>query len=402
MNKTGNSRWLFIALLSAGHFFSDFYNTFLPALLPAVTANLALSLTATGSLIMVYSLTSSILQPVLGYYIDKHGWTWLILLTIPASALFICLAGLVTTYWQLFACITLAGLASSLFHPLGSAMLNRATNAGNKGIAMALFIGGGNIGVAVAPAFVLYFLYRFGTEQLLWLALPGALLGLACYFGHVHQIPVRSLPQERTTNSPKTAAWYRSSNLLKLNVVMGLRSWPQAAIPNFLILWLTQQGQPTALAGGMLTVFLLGGALGSIGGGYVGDRYGRKNCIIASLLLCIPSLYFFLTAPVVIPTTYVLLGLSGAALQGTLPSSIIWAQEMLPSNAAMASGMMLGLAFGLGGLGAAVTGALADSIGLQAALLWTLPPLALASIITHFIPDANSCSPVTQQVSSNK
>lgn len=388
MNKTGYSNWLLITLLSAGHFFSDFYNTFLPALLPAAAAKLGLSLTATGSLIMIYSFTSSILQPLLGYYIDKYGWTWLILCTVPASALFICLAGMVVSYWQLFACITLAGLASSLFHPLGSAMLNKTTDISNKGMSMALFIGGGNLGVAIAPAFVLFYLFRFGTDQLLWLAIPGILLGLACYLGGVHRIPVsRSLTAQAQTAST-IPPWYRSGNLLKLNIVMGLRSWPQAAIPNFLVLWLAQQGQLTALAGGMLTAFLLGGALGSIGGGYVGERFGRKNCIIVSLLLCIPALYFFLTTNSITPTTYILLGLSGAALQGTLPSSIIWAQEMLPANAAMASGMMLGLSFGLGGLGAAVTGALADYIGLQAALLWALPPpLALAVLITYLIPD---------------
>ncbi len=402
MSKAGTSSWLLIALLSIGHFFSDFYNTFLPALLPAASANLGLSLTATGSLIMVYSLTSSILQPLLGYYMDKHGWTWLILCTIPASALFICLAGMVTNYWQLFTCITLAGLASSLFHPLGSAMLNKATTGCNKGISMALFIGGGNLGVAIAPAFVLYYLYRFGTDQLLWLSIPGIALGFACYLGKVHQIPISRTSTEQAQLSGHAIPWYRSGNLLKLNIVMGLRSWPQAALPNFLVLWLAQQGHATALAGGMLTVFLLGGALGSIGGGYVGDRFGRKSCIILSLMLCIPALYFFLTAHEITPTTYILLGLSGAALQGTLPSSIIWAQEMLPANAAMASGMMLGLSFGLGGLGAAVTGALADYIGLQAALLWSLPALALAAFITYLIPDTKGCYPAPPSIQTNK
>lgn len=384
MTMVSYKSWLTIALLTTGHFFSDFYNTFLPVLLPAATINLGLSLTATGSLIMVYSFTSSILQPILGYYIDKYGWTWLILLTVPASALFICLAGMATSFWQLLICIMLAGLASSLFHPLGSAMLNKASGEKTKGTAMALFIGGGNLGVSIAPIAVLTYILYFGIDQLLWLAVPGVILGLAYYFAGVHHIPVKQVIASSSVPAPP---WYKSIDLLKLNLVMGLRSWPQAAIPNFLVLWLVGQGHASSLAGGMLTIFLLGGALGSVGGGYVGDRVGRKFCIILSLVLCIPALYLFLTATDITLLTYVMLFVSGAALQGTLPSSIVWAQELLPANAAMASGMMLGLSFGLGGLGAAVTGAMADVTGLQTALLWSLAPLVIAIGVAWSIPE---------------
>jgi FSR family fosmidomycin resistance protein-like MFS transporter len=140
----------------------------------------------------------------------------------------------------------------------------------------------------------------------------------------------------------------------------------------------------------MLTVFLAGGAIGSVFGGYVGDKQGRKRCIAGALVLCIPTLYVFLMSHEVTMMTWIALGVSGAALQGTLPSSIVWAQDMLPANAAMASGMMLGLSFGLGGLGAAVTGAIADSIGLEQALLWMIAPLLLGLAITISIPEKNT------------
>ena len=382
VTKNRYQNWLIIALLSAGHFLSDFYNTFLPALLPTATASLGLSLTGAGSLVMIFSFTASILQPILGYFIDKHGWSWLIIWTIPVSGLFICLAGMATSVWQLTVCVTLSGLSLSLFHPLGSAMLGKAADEQNKNMAMSLFIGGGNIGVAIAPAIVLAFLFYIGSNYLLWLAVPGIAIGLAFYLTGVHKIPLT----KTASQAAPTTAWYKSVSMLKLNLVMGIRSWPQAAIPNFLALWLVSQGHSVAMAGGLLTAFLAGGAVGSIGGGFLSNRIGRKASIILALTVTIPLLYCFLNAPSMTVSSYVLLFAGGAALQGTLPVSIVWAQEMLPANAAMASGMMLGLSFGLGGLGAALTGLMADFTGLHTALLWSLAPLLAGILITWSIP----------------
>lgn len=374
----------YVWLLTAGHFLSDFYVNFLPALLPVVMASLGLSLTASGILVMINSFTA-ILQPWFGYYIDKHGCTWLILLTMPLSAVFICVAGLAPTFGTLFICILIAGLGGSIFHPLGSSLMGKVTTDENKGLSMSIFIGGGNIGVTIAPAVVIFLILNFGVSSLLWLILPSLLLPLAYYFYGVHRIALSSPPSANFTPVPGPA-WYKSANLLKLNSVMGLRSWPQVALPTFLPLWLAQQNGSPALAGGMLTVFLGGGALGSVMGGYVGDRVGRKNCIMGALFIALIAIYLLLTNELGI-ITWIMLGISGAALQSALPSSIIWAQDMLPNNTAMASGMMLGMSFGLGGLGAALTAALGDIIGLQPALLWTLLPLLIAIPLTYIIPE---------------
>lgn len=382
--QTSKNQSPYVWLLTAGHFLSDFYVSFLPALLPVVIASLGLSLTAGGILVMINSFTA-ILQPLFGYYIDKHGYTWLVLLTMPISAVFICLAGLAPTFGTLFICILMAGLGGSLFHPLGSSLMGKVTTAESKGLSMSIFIGGGNIGVAIAPAVVIFFILTFGVASLLWLIVPSLFLTLAYYCYGVHRIPLSS---PRSLNLPHAPgpAWYKSANLLKLNIVMGLRSWPQVALPTFLPLWLAQQNHSPALAGGMLTVLLFGGALGSIVGGYVGDKVGRKNCIMGCLSIGFIAMYLLLTNELGI-ITWIMLGITGAALQGALPSSIVWAQDMLPDNAAMASGMMLGMSFGLGGLGAALTAALGDRIGLQPALLWTLLPLIVAIPLTYIIPE---------------
>lgn len=381
--QTSKHESMYVWLLTAGHFLSDFYVSFLPVLLPVVMTSLGLSLTAGGILVMVNSFTA-ILQPLFGYYMDKHGYTWLVLLTMPISAVFICLAGLTPTFGTLFICILMAGLGGSLFHPLGSSLIGKITSVESKGLSMSIFIGGGNIGVAIAPAVVLFLILNFGVVSLLWLILPSLFLTVAYYLYGIHRIPLSS--PATNCSSASGPAWYKSTNLLKLNIVMGLRSWPQVALPTFLPLWLTQQNHSPALAGGMLTMFLAGGALGSIIGGYVGDKTGRKNCIMGALFIGLLAMYLLLTNELGI-LTWIMLGISGAALQGALPSSIVWAQDMLPDNAAMASGMMLGMSYGLGGLGAALTAALGDTIGLQPALLWSLLPLLIAIPLTYVIPE---------------
>lgn len=373
----------YVTLITAAHFLSDFYNNFLPPLLPIVIANLNISLTTSGLLVMIYSFTSSILQPLWGYFIDRGGYSWLILVTVPISALFICLSGSVANQYLLFFYVAVAGLGSSLFHPLGSSFIDKVASPGTKGISLSVFIGGGNFGFALAPAFLVYFLMQQGLNHLLWLALPSVLFAFISYVYRLHHF---QLATPRTMSHPESKAWYRCGNIIKLNVVMGLRSWAQVALGTLIPVWYASQGHSPYIAGMMLTAYLLSGAIGGFIGGYLGDRWGRKTCIIGSLLIGVPAVFIFCQSTQITALTWISLCLSGGALQAALPSSIVWAQDMLPANAAMASGMMLGLAFGLGGVGTALTGALADHIGLGPALLWTVLPLAVSIPIALTIP----------------
>lgn len=385
MPNTLDKPWSYrVFLLTSGHFLSDFYSNFLPALLPFVLSTLGLSLTSGGLLVMIHAFMSSVLQPIFGYYVDKSGYTWLMLLTLPASAIFISVAGLADNYAVLFLFVSLSGLGSSLFHPLASSLVSKVTMPQSKGIAMAVFIGGGNFGYALAPAAVIFILVNYGASFLPWLIIPGLLLTVLFYINDLHSITASR--NTRFTNM-QAPAWYKSASLLKLNFVMGLKSWSQVALPTFLPVWMAQQGHAPTVAGSMLTVYLAAGAVGSLFGGYVGDKLGRKKAIIGSLAVCLPAMYYLIAVDQLTPLTWVALAVSGGALQGTIPSSVVWAQDMLPENAAMASGMMMGLSFGLGGLGTALTGAAADTIGLKAAMLWTLLPLAAAIPLACWIPE---------------
>lgn len=380
-----------LGLLTAGHFLSDFYVNFLPVLLPLLITRLHLSLTTSGMVVMIFSLASNIVQPLFGYYVDKTGQTRLVLavFTVGGAAALLGFAGNLTITIFL---LILTGLSSALFHPLGSALVAAVTAPPQRNLAMSIFIGTGNFGFALAPMAVVYFMLHYGDAALPWLIIPGLVLTTA-YFaaGLHHAMPVTTHDSDLTAHDH----WYESRDLLLLNLVMALRSWAQVAVPMYLPVLLAAAGQPATLAGTMITVFLLGGAIGGLAGGYAGDRWGKKRCIFCALALCVPVLHVFLKQSNITWLSWLTLFISGGALQATLPSSIVWAQEIIPRHAAMASGMMLGLAFGLGGLGTAVTGAMADHLGLLAALQFTVLPVALAAALVVFVrPTTVAASPV--------
>jgi len=339
---------------------------------------------------MVYSISSSMTQPAFGYMVDKTRSYWWILISLPGSALFIALSALAPDKIYVFVCVGLAGLASALFHPIASGLIGRVIPAEKRGLAMSLFIGGGNFGFAISPAIVIYILTVSSPIQLVWLIIPGFVVSLIYYILNVHKIDSstdhsnsEAAHTNRETVIPVIQDW---KPILNLNLIMGLRSWMQFAILTLLPIWMIQRGVSPIISGSLLTLFLACGATGSLLGGWFGDRLGHKPLVIGVLITCLPMLYVFISGTEINALTWISLAYCGFALQGTMPSSVVWAQEIMPGKAAMASGMMLGLSSGLGGLGTALTAALADIIGLQSALLWSLIPYGLAIPIAFLIP----------------
>jgi len=385
--KKNNLRhsWYAVTLLTTGHFFSDFYANFLPALLPIIMPKLGLSLTMSGLLVMILSFTSNVLQPFFGYIMDKKNLNWLLLFTVPGSAIFICLTGLADTKIALFALVTLSGLALSIFHPLGSSLVSNVASISKLGLSISIFVAGGNLGFALSPVIIVYFTENYGLSALPLLIIPSLILAIALYQSGLSKPRLRSVTP--SANSSNLTNISEQIDLIKLNLAMGLRAWTHVSVTTFLPVLLVSRGHSATFAGVMLTIFLIGAAIGGLYGGYLSDKLGCKKVITASLALGILPTYIFLSNIEITGWTWIVLFFCGAGLQGSAPSSLVWAQKLLPNNAGMASGMMLGLSFGLGGIGAAITGALADSITLATSLLLTTLPLALAAFITVTIPE---------------
>ena len=387
-----------VVLLACGHLTNDFYCNFLPVLLPIIMPKLDLSLTLSGLLVMVMSIASNMMQPVFGYLMDRHRMSWLLVPVLPFGAICICTIGFISTKVMLFIVIALTGLSVSAYHPLGSSLVAKVARAGKAGIAMSLYVAGGNIGFAFAPVVIVAFTEAWPLESLPWLILPSLVImaffaasGLS-HFSTVQKTAGDRLPLRKMLANP---------SVVRLNVAMGLRCWTHVAVSTFLPLLLVRAGYSPLVSGTLLTLFLGGCALGGISGGALGDRFGHKRIILGALALAIfPTAYFFTHAGTE-PAALVALFLSGAFLIASQPSSIVWAQRAMPGSAGMASGMMMGampgsagmasgmmmgLSFGLGSIGAAITAALADQIGLDTALLLTTVPLLLSVFVAAATP----------------
>lgn len=253
---------------------------------------------------------------------------------------------------------------------------------------MSLYVAGGNVGFACAPLIIVSFTQSYPLEYLPILMIPGFIM--AIFYSRSSLAHETTVPDQLIQTAQKLPlhSLLAQRSVLSLNLSMSFRAWAHTAVATFLPLLLIQQGYSAMAAGGMLTIFLVGAAIGGLIGGYLGDRMGHKRLIVFSLLLgLVPTGYFFLhlTSD---PLTLAALFLCGASLQAPQPSSLIWAQQLLPNNAGMASGMMMGLAFGFGSAGTALTAALADFIGLAAALLLILPPMLCAAITAIYTPFA--------------
>lgn len=374
--------------LSMGHCLCDFYNNFLPALLPVIMLKLDMTLTMCGLLVMVLSITANIIQPAIGYAIDKHDASRLLLAAVPLCGLFICFAGYAPNKPVLFLLCALLGVTVAAIHPLGTSLLGKVAPVKNMGRSMACYIVGGNIGFAAAPVAVMAFLEYYTLEDMPILAIPGLLLGIYYYTSGIYTLPTANA---KAGNSPDAGnsgfiSILKNKAVVKLNIAMGFRCWTHVAFTTFLPVHLVSLGHSHLTSGTLLSIFLMGSAAGGLCGGELGDRFQHKRLMFISLALAALPIYYFFQQPDLGWDNYAALFLAGAFLQAPQPSSIVWTGRLMPQYIGVASGMMMGFVFGIGSMGAAVTAAIGDIIGLNTAMLLSIIPTLIASVLTILTP----------------
>lgn len=375
-----------IFYLCAGHYTVDYYNNFLPVLLPFIMAKLDMSLTMCGILVMVLAFVASSIQPFVGYFTDKHDSSPWLLAAIPVSGISICLAGLASNKATLFLLCILLGITVAFVHPVGSALLGKVGSISNMGRIMSLYVVGGNFGAAVAPATVMFLLDRYGLDVLPWLSIPAVILGILFYFSRLYKLPSANAKKASKGESISIVKIFANPSVAMLNAAMGLRCCTHVSVSTFLPMLMLSHGASNVVSGSMLTVFLMGTAAGGLIGGELGDRFGHKRLMTASLALtALPTVLFFIYPNSGIMST-LLLFLGGFFVQAPQPSSIVWTGRLMPQYIGVASGMMMGLCFGIGSIGAAVTAALGDYIGLETAMFLSVVPVIVATLLVIFTP----------------
>jgi len=366
-----------------GHMWVDASQGILPVALVKLKEAFTLSYFQVGAVTAVLNFTSSVIQPLFGYVADRYRLGWFVPWGIVWTALSMGLLGWAPSYALILLLVGFAGLGTAAFHP--RAMMAVSLVSGNrKGLGTAVFVTGGNLGFALGPVVGSFLVLGFGLHATLGLVAPGLVLALAILL-YPADFLKRESPSRRAAAQalPAEATSTPWVSLILVCLVVTLRSWVYISFITYLPMFLQGQGVEIQKASLMLTVFLAGGAAAGLYGGHLSDRIGRIKVIIVSMLLY--PLFMSMAILSEEPWLWVLIGASGAALLASFSVTIVLAQELLPRNLGLASGLILGLGFGTGGLGVAVSGLIADSVGLYKAI-WILALVpSLGSVLAAFI-----------------
>jgi len=338
----------------------------LPAIYPILKNNYALSFAQIGALTFTFQFTASLLQPLVGLYIDRRPKPYSLAVGMGFTLAGLVLLALAHNYAVLLLAAALVGTGSSVFHPESSRVARMAAG-GRHGLAQSLFQVGGNLGSAIGPLLAAFVVLRHGQTSVAWFSLA-ALLGilLLTNVGHwyKHHGLARLRPHAR--HGPAPVARSRREIVLVIGVLVALifsKFFYMASMTSYYTFYLISRfGVSVQSAQLHLFVFLGAVAAGTLAGGPIGDRVGRQRVIWASILgvlpftLLLPHANLFWTGVLSVPIGFI--------LASAFPAIVVYAQELLPARVGTVAGLFFGLAFGLGGIGAAVLGALADASGI--------------------------------------
>jgi len=351
------------AYLALGHFVTDLYPAFLPPLLPLLIDRFQISFTSASLLAAVLTFSASLTQPLFGFLFDKYGGRKMIILGPVVGGLSLSFIGLAPHYSFLIILLILGGLGVSSYHPEGAA-LTTSLSGQRRTWGMSIFMLGGNLGYSLGPFLILMVVTELGLRWSFFASLPA--IGMAWLLRR-YPLPEK-VPKIHSASSAHTESSL-NRRVLRFSVLFSvvlLRVTTVLSLITFLPMIQKLRGFSLIAAGSSNTVFMVCGAFGGLIGGYLADRVGRRNMILTSFLLAIPVLSAFLYWKG--PMGFFILALLGFLLFLSEPSCIVLAQEMVPQQARTASGLIMGMAWGLAGWGVLGTGALADALGIEWAL----------------------------------
>jgi MFS transporter, FSR family, fosmidomycin resistance protein len=371
-----------MAALSSGHLATDLAQGSLPALLPYLVDKFDLSYTHAGALALAATISSSLVQPAFGVWSDARGALWLLPAGVAVGGAGMGLAAVAPSFWLVFLCVLVAGLGVAAYHPEGSKFASFASGE-RRASGMAFFSVGGNVGFALGPILASLLILALGLRGAVLLAVPGACVAVALVFA-LRYLSDFAPSEERRAQVAARAGDGRGLSLLLL--VVGLRSVAHMGLFTFIPLWEKAQGNGAAYGTRLLSGFLIAGAAGTLAGGPLADRFGRRPVLRWSFVVATPLILVYVLVGGALGAAAIVL--AGAAVIGTFGVSLVMSQEYLPGRVGMASGLSIGLAIGLGGVAALTLGAIADAVDLEAAVLATAAGPALAFFVTLLLPPA--------------
>ncbi len=364
--------------LTLVHFTGDFYSSFTSPLFPLFVDKLGLSLAQVGTIAGVNRLLAFIVQPSVGYLADRYSTRWFITAGLLLPVVFIPLSGMSTGFWTLLAAISLGSIGSSMFHPSVTGMV--PLYAGKKaGFSMSVFNTGGTLAFGIGPLFITWYAVRYGLEALPLTMVLG--LVVAGYLYVAVPTPkgegLRHLGFFGAIRESLGGAW---KAIALIWVVMVLRAVVGQSFMTFMPVFYVQKGLSIVSAGGIFSLFIVSGTVSGLVSGHLSDRIGYRPIFWISHLLMAPVLLLFLN----MEGGWVYLGavLAGAVVLASLPLGVSMAQALAPRGRSMVASLMMGFAFGLGGIMSPLVGKLADIFSIHTVLTWLcfVPLLSLPFI----------------------
>ena len=373
-----------MAALSGGHLATDLAQGSLPALLPFLSDRFDLSYTMVGALVLAATISSSVIQPAFGVWSDARGALWLLPGGVALAGLGMAFASVAPSYALVVVGVLASGVGVAAYHPEGSKFASYVSGR-RRASGMSLFSVGGNIGFALGPLVASFFVITLGLglDGGALIALPGLAVAAILFVSLRHLAEVAP-GREAAAEAPPPRTQWRGTTLLLL--IVGLRSLAHMGLFTFIPLFEISRGHGAGYGTRVLALFLFAGALGTLLGGPLADRLGRRRVLLGSFLVSPPLIaVYVLTGGAV---GLVALFLTGMAVIGTFSVSLVMSQEYMPGRVGMASGLSIGLAIGLGGVAALSLGAVADAVDLETAVLVTALGPAACILLTLLLPSS--------------
>jgi FSR family fosmidomycin resistance protein-like MFS transporter len=368
--------WNVLSLLIAGHFVTDINTGALPAFLPFIKESLDLSYTMTASIILIFNVTSSVIQPVFGYLSDRWSVRWLLPLGPLLASLGLGFLGLGPSYSWILLFAAVSGLGQASYHPEGFKTVSFLSGR-KKATIFSMFHFGGNLGFAVGPLLATFFFIHLGLRGSVLFIVPGVIITAVFLLIPYWKTEVGPPVHPRAPNQKTRVGQKSHASMILLILVVILRSATRLGLMTFVpFYYINFLNRDPMVAGKYLSTFLFAGTVGILAGGPLADRYGYKKMVLFTLGLSSIFLYFFFSTEGTL--SLILFSLAGMLLISSNSTTMAMAQSFMPQNLGMASGLILGFSMGVGGVFTTILGWVADHWGVPSALHITffLPLLA--------------------------
>ena len=370
-----------LAVLMLGHFSNDMLGGVLPMLFPIMKLQYELSNAQMGMVTLAFTATSSLTQPIFGYFSDTHGRRWFVPATLVWGAVFASAYGFANSFLMFVALAALAGIGSGAFHPLGASNAAAVSSDEHRNAAMSWYTVAGGLGYGLGPIVGTLLLVGFGLHGTLLLLIPGMTAAILIW------PQMRFVERAREARAALNRAVHAKpewGGLARVILVTMLRSWVFLSVLQMSPIWYAELGFSQAFYGLLAAVIIFAGAIGTLFGGNLADRLGQRRVLAGTLVLTIPALLLYVAFPG--PQGLLLAAIFGFFCDASLSITLVMAQRLVPGRVGIASGVILGLGFVTGGIGVPITGRISDLFGMQIALASLAVLLALAALVALTVP----------------